>query len=1196
VVFIMKKALMLLSLFLLSLAAPLISPAQAESSESMAVLHTAVNPANNNTYHLLTASSWEDAASYAQSLGGFLVTVDDAEENQWVVETFANWDNQSRHLWIGLNDAAEEGVYRWADGTPFFYRAWGEDQPSEGGDEDYVHIAGTNMGNIDPGTWNDLDNDPQYFPVYGVVEIGPGADFALRFDGMSDHVVVNHDEGMNFENDSVLVLSAWVHPYKVTGTQFVMMKGDYGWGLYLSNDKVAFASEYSLSKHPVSNGTVLANDWSLVGVTVEVGVGYTFHINGAEAGVILDENAQVPLGDFGSNDCFSNGLACDEFYIARMGAGCDCNHFEGMLDNLSISTGTNLTSVEQRSVWMFGEGWGATTGDEQATRSGTIVGADWVMPDGSIVAQAVELIIGEEYFMEGAGAGDTLLFFAEIEEYTRTLTWFSSSWSFDEWEGEIASTFTVYVGFGFLPDKWNHNDSFSDEFGFSYQDWSWPDEGTVWFVMVLNQDLEEFYVALEADIADPPPTLDDMTELKDSIAVTNQEVSANFDSNQGYGALYYYVNVTEPLADLRIRTYGGRGDVDLGISYYSPPMPDDFWMWDDIDIGIPVDPDGQTNEGSEKLAWSTGPENDEEVHLFDVEPGLYYITAYTYRNARGFTIVADFVYPPLNIEPEDAITLTPGVEYGLLSGYNGLMQYFKVDVKQGTERLVVDLSDGGGEASLFLRYEQAPSMTTYDHHSTAQGADDRVAFNDPTPGWWYILLATESAFTGVNIVAEFADRYVWDYDGVPLELFNEDAIDGISVAEGKTVNFFAMLEAPGNYFQIETYGGNGDVQVLVEGVQYQVEWGDWGRPMPGDGMEVVTNDASIKSGSSGTQHSVFMEAPMNGRFDITLVGITDVEEISIVARWDETQLPIEPVDPTEPESVESCSEEAERTFRVLDRDGNGVLEEREIDSIDASSTSKAEIDRDGDGAVEYREYLQQRCTCNVELNTAFNAFAEGRNDVALTSLEAHDWANTFDFESVNANDNDRLERDELELLSLLCDTSFDAFDGDGDGVPDDEDAFPNDPTETKDTDGDGVGDNADIVASVSNDIVYATAGVLVLVLLGALLAFIRGGSSAQNGFDEKSWGDEDRLNQAMFGAPSAPELPATEPSMESMAGLGELAQPHDLQSAPSFIPQAPNAALMGMMVDGLETIEHPTGSGQHWVRQDPEDDWVPKSS
>jgi hypothetical protein len=35
-------------------------------------------------------------------------------------------------------------------------------------------------------------------------------------------------------------------------------------------------------------------------------------------------------------------------------------------------------------------------------------------------------------------------------------------------------------------------------------------------------------------------------------------------------------------------------------------------------------------------------------------------------------------------------------------------------------------------------------------------------------------------------------------------------------------------------------------------------------------------------------------------------------------------------------------------------------------------------------------------------------------------------------------------------------------DADGDGVPDDEDAFSDDPAEWRDTDGDGVGDAADL--------------------------------------------------------------------------------------------------------------------------------------
>jgi hypothetical protein len=115
----MKKALLLVALFLLSLCSPLLSTTTGESVEEMSVLHTAVNPTNNNTYHLLVASSWEDAASYALSLGGFLVTVDDASENKWIVDTFSTWDNQSRHLWIGLSDDAQEGQYRWHDGTPF---------------------------------------------------------------------------------------------------------------------------------------------------------------------------------------------------------------------------------------------------------------------------------------------------------------------------------------------------------------------------------------------------------------------------------------------------------------------------------------------------------------------------------------------------------------------------------------------------------------------------------------------------------------------------------------------------------------------------------------------------------------------------------------------------------------------------------------------------------------------------------------------------------------------------------------------------------------------------------------------------------------------------------------------------------------------------------------------------------------------
>jgi len=47
------------------------------------------------------------------------------------------------------------------------------------------------------------------------------------------------------------------------------------------------------------------------------------------------------------------------------------------------------------------------------------------------------------------------------------------------------------------------------------------------------------------------------------------------------------------------------------------------------------------------------------------------------------------------------------------------------------------------------------------------------------------------------------------------------------------------------------------------------------------------------------------------------------------------------------------------------------------------------------------------------------------------------------------------------VYSSIIFTVEEVVDADGDGVPDDQDAFPNDPTETADADGDGCGDNAD---------------------------------------------------------------------------------------------------------------------------------------
>ncbi|DAC11216.1 MAG TPA: hypothetical protein D7I09_01200, partial [Candidatus Poseidoniales archaeon] len=100
------RALALVSLLVLSTTMAVVAPtAGAESSLDIQVIDTKVNPANNHTYHLLSASSWTEAAQAARGLEGFLVTVDDEAENSWLHATWGNDGNVTRHLWTGLSDA-----------------------------------------------------------------------------------------------------------------------------------------------------------------------------------------------------------------------------------------------------------------------------------------------------------------------------------------------------------------------------------------------------------------------------------------------------------------------------------------------------------------------------------------------------------------------------------------------------------------------------------------------------------------------------------------------------------------------------------------------------------------------------------------------------------------------------------------------------------------------------------------------------------------------------------------------------------------------------------------------------------------------------------------------------------------------------------------------------------------------------------
>ncbi len=126
---------------------------------------------------------WFDAEKEAIALGGHLVTIDDAEENSWLLETFgpvtvqyANAynlpDRAGISLWIGLNDVRNEGEFEWVSGEAIDYLNWSSGQPDDSfPDEDFVGMF-VNWGPV--GQWHDIISDTRFGDLpFGLVEVIP---------------------------------------------------------------------------------------------------------------------------------------------------------------------------------------------------------------------------------------------------------------------------------------------------------------------------------------------------------------------------------------------------------------------------------------------------------------------------------------------------------------------------------------------------------------------------------------------------------------------------------------------------------------------------------------------------------------------------------------------------------------------------------------------------------------------------------------------------------------------------------------------------------------------------------------------------------------------------------------------------------------------------------------------------------------
>ena len=90
----------------------------------------AINPENRHAYKRMYCESREEAHTRAVEQGAHLVTINDAAEQEWLLEAFGR-----ENYWIGLTDASKAENPHWDNGEPVTYTNWSSPEKTAGDEE-----------------------------------------------------------------------------------------------------------------------------------------------------------------------------------------------------------------------------------------------------------------------------------------------------------------------------------------------------------------------------------------------------------------------------------------------------------------------------------------------------------------------------------------------------------------------------------------------------------------------------------------------------------------------------------------------------------------------------------------------------------------------------------------------------------------------------------------------------------------------------------------------------------------------------------------------------------------------------------------------------------------------------------------------------------------------------------------------------
>ncbi len=132
-------------------------PQEPISGTGLPTINWIYNPDNNHQYTIGSPGNWQQAQREAKNLGGYLAVINNSEENQWLLNTFADTDNGYPSFWIGYSDLGTGGIWEWVNNSSSGYQNWEFGEPSNNSQENCA--VWQNLYSYSEGKWKSVDCD-----------------------------------------------------------------------------------------------------------------------------------------------------------------------------------------------------------------------------------------------------------------------------------------------------------------------------------------------------------------------------------------------------------------------------------------------------------------------------------------------------------------------------------------------------------------------------------------------------------------------------------------------------------------------------------------------------------------------------------------------------------------------------------------------------------------------------------------------------------------------------------------------------------------------------------------------------------------------------------------------------------------------------------------------------------------------------